>query len=497
AMYSGSDVSDFSSMPTVKGIVISDPTTGNVSSSQILVSDGSKGIVLYNHDGYDTFSYKLGDEIEITLDGANLTVYKGQPELVVAAANLKVLASDKMLEPVAITPEQLVSGDYNCMYIKVSGVQVKAAFKGSAWSVGSAGFESESNSNFVVFTRTDATFKEELIPEGLGDLIGIYVYYDGTNEVILNSVAGAAGLTGERFIPEIPGGDPIPVDPVNSSELAYATCGEVPAIAGKVQIQTPVSETYGDGYAYSAKLIDNANQTYVVHTTGTGPSTLRSYSFLYDKTKRAALWVAYVMQNDGYPDNDAGRSDAWTYDPALLAADQANLTNSYSAVNGVSYDRGHQLASNSRQVSKAQNQQTFYYTNMTPQVSTLNQGTWGTLEQKEQGWDNIVSSDTLFVVTGPIFGDNPATTTDASGNACALPTGYYKVIVKASFTTPGNCNYVQGVGFYFPTTGWSDWSASTVSIDEIEEKTGLDFFANLPSEYTIDAEKNTSYSFLE
>ncbi|MFA6831432.1 MAG: fimbrillin family protein, partial [Bacteroidaceae bacterium] len=92
AMYSGSDVSDFSSMPTVKGIVISDPTTGNVSSSQIIVSDGSKGIVLYNHDGYDTFSYKLGDEIEITLDGANLTVYKGQPELVVAAANLKVLA---------------------------------------------------------------------------------------------------------------------------------------------------------------------------------------------------------------------------------------------------------------------------------------------------------------------------------------------------------------------------------------------------------------------
>ena len=497
AMYSGSDVSDFSSMPTVKGIVISDPTTGNVSSSQIIVSDGSKGIVLYSHDGYDSFSYKLGDEIEITLDGANLTVYKGQPELVVAAANLKVIASDKMLEPVAITPAQLVSGDYNCMYIKVSGVQVKAAFRGSAWSVGNAGFESESNDNFVVFTRDDATFKNELIPDGFGDLIGIYVYYDGTNEVILNSVDGAAGLTGERFIPEVPGGDPIPVDPVNPSELAYASCGEVPAIDGQVQIQNPVSETYGDGYAYSAKLVNNDNLTYVVHTTGTGASTLRSYSLLFDKTKRAALWVAYVMQNDAYPDNEAGRNEAWTYDPALPVADQANLNHSYAAVDGISYDRGHQLASNSRQVSKVQNQQTFYYSNMTPQVSTLNQGNWGALEQKEQGWDNLASTDTLFVVTGPVFGDNPMTTTDASGNACALPDGYYKVIVKASFLTPGNCNSVQGVGFYFPTTGWGDWTSSTMSIDEIEEKTGLDFFANLPSEYTTEAEKTTSYSFLQ
>lgn len=493
ALYTGSDVTNFADMPTVKGIVISDPTSGNISSSQIFVSDGSKGVLLYNHDGYSSFSYKLGDEIEISLDGAKLTTYMNQPELVVAPANLKVLASDKMLEPKAITPKQLVSGDYTCMYIKVSGVQVKAMDKGSAWSIGRAHFESESKNNFEVFTREDAVFKDELIPEGLGDLVGIYLYFNGTNEVILNSADGAAGLTGERFVPTNPGGDPIPVDPVNPSDLAYATCGEVPAIDGQVQIQAPVSEYSGEGYAYSAKLINNDNLTYVVHTTGTGSATLRNYSFLYDKTKRSALWVAYVMQNDRYPDNDAGRTDAWGYDPAIPTADQPNLTHSYTGA----FDRGHQLASNSRQVSKNQNKQTFYYTNMTPQVSTLNQGNWEQLEQKEQGWDNIASTDTLFVVTGPIFSDSPETTTDASGKACALPTGYYKVIVKASFTTPGNCNNVEGVGFYFPTSGWGSWNASNMSIDEIEAKTGLDFFANLPSEYTTEAEKTKDYSFLE
>ncbi|MFA6832396.1 MAG: DNA/RNA non-specific endonuclease [Bacteroidaceae bacterium] len=315
-----------------------------------------------------------------------------------------------------------------------------------------------------------------------------------SNPKVLN---GAVEPTDKESVSIAVGEHPIAVNPVNSSELAYASCGEVPAIDGQVQIQAPINEIYGDGYAYSAKLTKNANQTYVVHTTGVGASTLRSYSFLYDKTKRAALWVAYVMQNDGYPDNDAGRSNAWGFDPAIPTADQPNLTRSYSAVDGVNYDRGHQLASNSRQVSRAQNRQTFYYTNMTPQRSTLNQGQWGALEQKEQDWDNIPSTDTLFVVSGPIFGDNPETTMDTSGNACALPSGYYKVIVKAHFTTPGNCSRVQGVGFYFPTTGWHSWTASTVSIDEIEAKTGLDFFVNLPLQYTTEAEKTTSYSFLE
>ena len=283
------------------------------------------------------------------------------------------------------------------------------------------------------------------------------------------------------------------VHPVNPSDLAYATCGEVPAIDGEVKIQKPILESSGDGYAYSAKLIKNDNQTYVVHTTRTGKSTLRNYTFLYDKTKRCALWVAYVMQNDRYPERKSGRTNAWGFDPAIPKQDQPNLKKSYLG----HYDRGHQLSSNSREVSRNQNKQTFYYTNMTPQVASLNRGKWKQLENKEQNWDNIASTDTLYVVTGPIFEAHFRTTRDASGHVCALPSGYYKLIVKASFVTPGNCNSAEGVGFYFPTSGWSSWNVSTVSIDEIEEKTGFDFFANLPIKYTTAAEKMTSYSFLQ
>jgi len=283
---------------------------------------------------------------------------------------------------------------------------------------------------------------------------------------------------------------------VNPENLPYANCGEVPAIKGPVKLKAPVAEAFGTGYAYAAKLVNNPNLTYVVHTTHRGAATLRNYTLLYDKTKRAALWVAYVMQNDRYPDHNVGRKSAWHYDPAIPQSDQPNLRKSYLATN-VSYDRGHQLSSNSRQVSVSQNKETYYFTNMTPQVASLNRGKWASLERKEQGWDNLASTDTLFVVTGPVFSKHPHTTRDVSGHSCALPSGFFKVIVKASFVTPGNCNHVQGVAFYFPTTGWQAWSESNTSIDAIEKMTGLDFFANLPLKYTTEAEKSTSYSFLK
>jgi len=291
--------------------------------------------------------------------------------------------------------------------------------------------------------------------------------------------------------------DYVTVNPVNSTSLPYATCGEVPEITGVIDQQSSVLEYAGDGYAYTATFVNDDSLTYVVHTTGTGDSTLRNYSLLYDKNKRAALWVAYVMQDDRYPDNEVGRKTSWHYDPAIPEEDQPDLTSSYTEFNGISFDRGHQVASNSRQASINQNKETYYFTNMTPQVAGFNRGKWSSLETKEQGWDNIASADTLFIVTGPVFNDNPDTTTDASGNLCSLPSGYYKVIAKATFITPGNCSHVEGVGFYFPTTDYDSWDVSNTSIDAIEAMTGFDFFANLPSKYMIDAEMTTDYAFLE
>ncbi len=65
------------------------------------------------------------------------------------------------------------------------------------------------------------------------------------------------------------------------------------------------------------------------------------------------------------------------------------------------YDRGHLCASADRLYSREVNEQTFYYTNMSPQRNKFNTGIWLTLEGQVQSWGrSCTASDTLYVVKG-------------------------------------------------------------------------------------------------
>ena len=165
---------------------------------------------------------------------------------------------------------------------------------------------------------------------------------------------------------------------------------------------------------------ENANYQYVTHY---GPlsnnKTVRNYSICFDKTKKAALWVAYPIHN-AYLTGSGKRTDAWAFDPIIPIAYQANcIDKSYRG----SYDRGHQLPSADRLATNELNAQTFYMSNMTPQLNRLNQDMWANLENKVR---NNKCSDTLYVVTGVYF-DSNATTYDGAGNIVSLPSNYYCV----------------------------------------------------------------------
>ena len=254
------------------------------------------------------------------------------------------------------------------------------------------------------------------------------------------------------------------------------------------------SETYGSTKACRYNTSD-ANQKVVTHTYSYNSKVIRNYSFLYDKTYKAALWVAYATSNSGdFIDNNVSRNDAWAYDPAIDQSWQPNLSGAYSSSNGRSYDRGHQVASNDRQTTKEQNQQTFYYTNMTPQYSSLNQGQWVELEKKVQGVATVTTgNDTLYVVTGPLFEGKLESATDKNGASCPAPSGYWKCLMKCTFSSPGVMSAAVGCAYLFDTNS-SNIAPSVVTIDTIESRTGFDFFVNVPSTLQNAAESQT-YSF--
>ena len=235
-----------------------------------------------------------------------------------------------------------------------------------------------------------------------------------------------------------------------------------------------VSETYGETKACIYNV--SGTQRIVTHTFSYNSSVLPNYTMLYDYNKRAALWVAYEENSSTYKNNNVGRNEGWAYDPAIPEDYQPNLSSSYTG----SYDRGHQVASNDRQTTTNQNKQTFYYSNMTPQNNSLNSGSWASLETAVQNLaKSTTDSQTVYVVTGPIFGSGYTSTTDKSGNSCPIPTKYYKCVVLCTLNSSGTPTSAKGCGYVFDHDGTSS-ARQEMTIDEVETLTGFDFFTSLP-----------------
>lgn len=209
---------------------------------------------------------------------------------------------------------------------------------------------------------------------------------------------------------------------------------------------------------------------------GKAVSGIRNWSFYYDYKALDAVWVAYPL-NNGLR-SSGSRTNAWGIDPLIPMSLQSA---SYLGGYGSGYDRGHQLPSNDR-LSYAANVSTFYPTNMTPQYSSFNQGIWEKLEEKVRSYAS--SSDTLYVVTGCVLQNSPGTITDRAGNKVTVPSAYFKALLRYMPGSTYGFGGYMAAGYYLPhTTSISNnsFTGYVMSIDELEKKTGIDFFVNLGS----------------
>lgn len=277
----------------------------------------------------------------------------------------------------------------------------------------------------------------------------------------------------------------------------YLGCYEIPGV-GTVSGHSFGDERYGYSQSGSTKYTkwqrwntSNSKQKIVTHTFYNDlvgqKKAMRNFTLLQDFDKKCALWVACVMNNDVYP-KKVDRSDGWAYDPALDNNWQPNLTNSYPDKNGNSYDRGHQLAASYRETTTSQVKMTCYFTNMTPQLSSLNQGVWqSTVENNVRALGEATSgSDTLYVVSGPLFIGSYGTVEDIDGMSCAKPTHYFQCFMKVSFNNNQVPQSAKGAAYLVEHK--ASPTVQYVSIDHVENLAGFDFFANVPSDIQNAAE---------
>jgi sensor histidine kinase regulating citrate/malate metabolism len=119
----------------------------------------------------------------------------------------------------------------------------------------------------------------------------------------------------------------------------------------------------------------------------------------------------------------------------------------------------------------------------------------------ENALQAIAQSEEIYIVTGVTFnkvGENKninyATPKDDSSQKCAIPNYFYKVVLKVN-KSGGTVTSASTIGFWFVHQDYTgqDYAAYAVSVDQIEQWTGMDFFVNLPDNVETAAETNTNW----
>ncbi|MBQ0077273.1 MAG: DNA/RNA non-specific endonuclease [Bacteroidales bacterium] len=239
--------------------------------------------------------------------------------------------------------------------------------------------------------------------------------------------------------------------------------------------------------------VNDPSRYFITHDMTIGTRTMRNYSLYLDPDAKISVWVAYPL-NPTLSGGTNNRTDAWALDPKVPREYQPVLMHrSFSG-----YQRGHQLPSRDRCVDEDCNEATFYGTNMTPQLGSLNTQAWEILEEKVRDWSR--NFDTLYVVTGADIKGSTRTAADNDGKAITVPVGYFKALLgyeknASSAKFPSQVGGYIAIGFYFEHRSYdsSTYMRQSMTIDELEAKTGFNFFVNLPDdiESRIESTKST------
>lgn len=181
---------------------------------------------------------------------------------------------------------------------------------------------------------------------------------------------------------------------------------------------------------------------------------------------RHPIWCAYHVP--AHPSYEAGKRPSFVKDRTVSTSPvSANYDRS-------GYDRGHMVPNYAiaTRFGAEMQRNTFFMTNIAPQSPALNRGVWREVEHRiadlwTARWGEI------WVIVGAIPSDSGQT---LSNSGIDVPEKFYQVIVAQE----GMDVRAQAV-VYDQSVGWRAWpTRGLVTIDELEQMTGLDFLPELP-----------------
>lgn len=186
------------------------------------------------------------------------------------------------------------------------------------------------------------------------------------------------------------------------------------------------------------------------------------YTLSYSETHEQAEWVYYEL-TQALINGSQARTNNFREDPFVTTT-----TAQLKDYKGSGYDRGHLCPAGDMKLNRVAMSETFYMSNMSPQVPSFNRGIWKKLEAVVRNWG--ANEGNIYVVTGGVLSTSVGS---IGSNNVTVPKYYFKVIY-----TPSDKGKM--IAFILPNEKSSKPLESfVVTVDKVESFTGIDFFPDL------------------
>jgi len=230
----------------------------------------------------------------------------------------------------------------------------------------------------------------------------------------------------------------------------------------KPEAVAPVQPKTDRRYVYAGNPKPMPSFPYQIHIL-----TNIGYVVGYCEKRKDPVWVAYRLFKVSSLQAPK-RPQQFTVD-ARTSARVASTD--YS---GSGFDRGHMAPNYAIAVCYGQEAQleTFLMSNIIPQKPSLNRGIWNNLEKMEIR-NYAQQLEEIWVLTGGIFEGK-----EHLASGVDVPSACYKIIVDEQNDKPRILAFIIGQD----VNGTENFTNFLTSVDMIEQRTGLDFLADLPDE---------------
>ncbi|MDG1842324.1 MAG: DNA/RNA non-specific endonuclease [Crocinitomicaceae bacterium] len=228
----------------------------------------------------------------------------------------------------------------------------------------------------------------------------------------------------------------------------------------------------------------NPNESLIAH---------EAMFLVYDEKHEQAKWVLHKISTNILEGN-VGRTNDFRKDPFVKTGSseekdfflKTKKQNGKYAYEGFGYDRGHLAPSADFRWSKKALSESYFYSNMSPQMASFNRECWADLEGLIRGYVYENKRD-LIVYTGPVLHKDLKKITK-SINGVSIPEKFFKIVV--------DFKEKKAIAYLIPQENKKypvEYFAT--SINEIEKITGLDFLNQLDekTEELLEKQKDVSH----